>query len=85
LWSAVSGDRRREVLQLGRHVRRFHRVVGEVAAEAAVELIGAAAGDEVDPDAAGLLLDVLTGRRDVNLLEVVEVEVGRWRQQRPCR
>ena len=42
-----------------------------------MELIGAAAGHEIDPDAAGLLLDVLTGGRDLNLLEVVEVEVGR--------
>ena len=72
-------DRRRQVLQLRWHVRRFHRVVREVTAEAAAELVRATAGHKVDPDAAGLLLDVLARRGDLDLLEVVEVEIGRRR------
>ena len=71
--------RHAERRELGRDVRGLHAVVAEVAAERAVEQIRPALHDEVHPEAAGRLRDVLAGRRDLDFLEVVEVEVGRRR------
>jgi len=44
---------------------------------AAVKLVGAALDDEVQADTTRGLVDVLTAGRDLNLLEVVVVEIGR--------
>ena len=69
--------RRGERRQLERNVVGLQARVGEVAAHAAVELVPAALDGEVDVQAAGALTDVVAGRADVNLVEVVEVEVHR--------
>ena len=64
------------------HVVGLHRLVVEVAPQAALELVGAALDDEVQTHAAGRLLDILAGRRDLDLFEVVIVEIGRRRPGR---
>src|SRR5207247_10520850 len=46
-------------------VIRFHRFVIEVTARLAVKLIRSALDDQVQPNAARGLLDVLAGRRDL--------------------
>ena len=63
--------------QLVRHVRRLELLTRVVAARRATELIGAALDDEVEPDAAGGLLDVVAAGRDLDFVERVVVEVGR--------
>ena len=45
---------------LGRHVRRLHAVAAEIAAERAMETVGAALDDEVQSKSTGRLRDVLT-------------------------
>ena len=67
---AARGERRR-------YVRRLELVVREVAVRAALELVRAALEDQVVADAAGRLLDVVPGGRDLHLIEGVEIEVGR--------
>ena len=64
-------------LQLVRHVGRFHRLVVEVSTDASSILIRSALDDHVQADAARAGLDVVSGRRDLDLFEVVVVEVRR--------
>ena len=63
--------------QFVRDVVRLHVLVVVVAAEHAAEGIRAALDDEVEAHAAGARLDVVARRRDLDFLEVVEVEIGR--------
>ena len=64
-------------LQLVRHVGRFHRLVVEVSTDVSSILIRSALDDHVHADAARAGLDVVSGRRDLDLFEVVVVEVRR--------
>ena len=64
--------------QFAGNVIRFHRFVIEVTARLAVKLIRSALDDQVQPHAARGLLDVLAGRRDLDLLKVVVIVVA-WR------
>ena len=66
-----------------RNVRRLEAVAGVVTADRPAELIRPALDDEVEPGARRLLLDVLPGCGDLNLLEGVEIEI-RWRSS-GCR
>jgi hypothetical protein len=69
--------RHAERRKFGRDVRRLQAVASEVSADGAVEQVRPALHHEVHPEAARRLCDVLTGRGDLDFLEVVEVEVGR--------
>jgi len=59
------------------HVGGFQNVGVEIAADIARKLVRPALDDQVHPEAAGWLLDVLSSRRHLNLFKVVEVEVRR--------
>src|SRR4029450_7930675 len=67
---------------LGGHVVPLQVLVVVVGAEHAAERIGAALDDEVEAHAAGARLDVVARGRDLDFLEVVEVEIGRRRARR---
>jgi hypothetical protein len=63
--------------QFVRQIGRFHAVVVERELRVALELIRAAAGDEVDAEAAGLHLQIVAAGVDRDLVEGIEVEIHR--------
>ena len=65
-----------------RQVRRLQAVVVERELGAARELVGAAPGHEVDPEAAGLHFQIVAAGRDRHLVEGVEVVIRRGRAPR---
>ena len=72
--NGITRRRALEPLRVG-DVLRFEAVVGVVEAGRALEPVGAALGDDVDPDAAGLLRHVDAAGVDRDLLERIEIEI----------
>ena len=79
---ALPGLAADRVRQLLRQIAALQPFVGEVAAQAAVVLVGAALEHHVHGGARGLVPHVRPARVDAHLLELVEVPVGRRRERR---